>query len=79
MVIGSAAAVVIGSVGQHTPCAGAKTRREAIGEPQPVGEASKCVQPDVGDDAAPAGFHLHADRAVNLHLGSALLALELQA
>jgi hypothetical protein len=65
-------------VQRGTPRAGAKTPREAISEPQPVGEAPKGVQPDVYD-TAPAGFHFHANRAVNLHLGSALLALELQA
>ena len=48
-------------------------RRERIAETQTVGKGPKSVQADVGHDTGPAGFHLHASRAVSVRLGSALL------
>ena len=38
--------------------------RERITEPQTVGKTPKGVQSDVGHDARPAGFHLHARHAL---------------
>ena len=58
--------------GERSPRTGI-ARRERITEPQPVGEGTKSVQPDVGDDTAPTGFHDDATRAGSFHLGSALL------
>ena len=50
-----------------------QARRERITEPQPVGKGAKGVQPDVGRDAGPTGFHHDATGAVSVHFGDALL------
>jgi hypothetical protein len=42
-------------------------------EPQTVGKGSKSVEADVGHDLVAEPFHLHTDRAVSVHLASALL------
>ena len=49
-------------------------RRQRIAQPQPVGERAKRVQPDMGHDLVAAAFHHHRNRAVTVHLASALLA-----
>src|SRR6266508_6190551 len=47
-------------------------RRQRIAQPQPVGKGAKSMQPDMGDDLLAAPFHHHRDRAVTVHLASAL-------
>ena len=48
-------------------------RREGNAEPQPVGERTERVQPDVGHHPGPTGFHDDATSAGTVHVGSALL------
>ena len=58
---------------QRRPFAGDRDRRrQRITEPQTVGERPQDVQPDMGDDLVAATFHHHRDRAVTVHLASAL-------
>jgi hypothetical protein len=52
-------------------------RRERIAQPQPVRKRAKRVKTDVGHDLVAAGFHHHRNRAVTVHLASALLGWEL--
>ena len=47
--------------------------RERITEPNRSAKAPKSVQPDVGHDTGPTGFHNDATRAGTVHFGSALL------
>jgi len=48
-------------------------RRQRITEAQAVGESAEGVEADVGHHLVAAGFHNHRDRAVSVHLRSALL------
>lgn len=41
---------------------------------QPVAKRAKSVQPDMGHDLVTAGFNHHQNRAVSIHLASAVLA-----
>ena len=47
-------------------------RRQRITQPQPIGERAKSVQSDMSDDLLAASFHHHRNRAVTVHLASAL-------
>jgi hypothetical protein len=47
-------------------------RRQRITQTQPVGKRAKSVQADMGDDLLAAPFHHHRNRAVSVHLASAL-------
>lgn len=49
------------------------TGRQQITKPQPVGERSKRVQADMSHDTLAGPFHHHRNRAVTVHLRSALL------
>jgi hypothetical protein len=58
---------------QRGPLAGVRNgRRQRIAEPQPVGERPQRVQPNMGDDLVATPFHRHRNRAVTVHLASAL-------
>src|SRR5947208_13522394 len=62
------------SVMQWDPLTGDRdARRQRITKPQTVPKRSKSMQPDMSDDLLAAPFHHHRDRAVTVHLGSALL------
>jgi len=50
-----------------------QARRECITESQPVGKGTKGVQPDVGCDSGPTGFHHNEPGAVSVQFGDALL------
>ena len=60
-------------VNREAPAAPGNGRRERITEPQSIGESREHVQPEMGHDTGPAGFHDDATRAGTVHLGSALL------
>ena len=57
--------------GSRSPLIGI-ARRQRITQPQTVGKRAKSVQPDMSDDLLAAPFHHHRNRAVTVHLASAL-------
>jgi hypothetical protein len=51
-------------------------RRQQLAHPEPISERPQSMQPDMSDDLFAAPFHDHRNRAVTVHLASALLTRE---
>src|SRR5215218_5918773 len=67
------ASMSIAWVMQRDPLTGDRdARRQRITQPQAVPKRAKSMQPDMSDDLLAAPFHYHRDRAVTVHLASAL-------
>ena len=62
--------------GKRSPAIGMRADSESP-SPSRSAKRAKSVQPDMGHDLVAAGFHHHRDRAVTVHLASALLARDL--